>query len=130
MYSRSEKGLDSLVLTVCVFSEDIGMTFGIEKWAMLLMEKGKIVKSVGIELPDGKVIRSLQEGKSYKYLEISEADKFLEERMKLNVSKEHIRRLKKVLKLKLNGVNLVCGVNTWAVSLLRYPAAFVSWRKS
>ena len=29
MYSRSEKGLDSLVHTVCVFSEDIGMEFRI-----------------------------------------------------------------------------------------------------
>ena len=55
------------------------------------MEKGKIVKSFGIELPDGKVIKSLQEGESYKYLEILEADKFLEEKMKLNVSKEYTR---------------------------------------
>ena len=31
LYSRSEKGLDSLVQTVLVFSEDIGMRFGIEK---------------------------------------------------------------------------------------------------
>ena len=31
---------------------------------------------------------------------------------------------------KLNGGNLVRGVNTWAVSLLRYSAAFVKWRKS
>ena len=31
---------------------------------------------------------------------------------------------------KLNGGNLVHGVNAWAVSLLRYSAAFVSWRKS
>ena len=45
LYSRSEKGLDSLVQTVCVFSEDIAMEFGIEKCTMLLMEKGKIVKS-------------------------------------------------------------------------------------
>ena len=59
LYSRSEKGLDSLVQTVRVFSEDIGMEFGIEKCAMLVMEKGKIVKSVGIELSDGKVIKSL-----------------------------------------------------------------------
>ena len=50
--------------------------------------------------------------------------------MKLNVSKEYIRRLRKVLKSKLNDGNLVCGVNTWAVFLLRYSAAFVSWRKS
>ena len=75
------------------------------------MEKGKIVKSVGIELPNGKVIKSSQEGESYKYLEILEADKVLEEKMKLNVSKEYIRRLRKVLQSKLNSENLVRGVN-------------------
>ena len=50
--------------------------------------------------------------------------------MKLNVTKEYIRRIRKVLKSKLNGGNLVHGVNTWVVSLLRYSAAFVIWRKS
>ena len=40
------------------------------------MEKGKILKSVGIELLDDKVIKSLQEGESYKYLGILEADDF------------------------------------------------------
>ena len=69
-------------------SEDIGMEFGIEKCAML----GKIVKLGGIELLDGKVIKSLQEDESCKYFGILEADKFLEEKMKLNVSKEYIRR--------------------------------------
>ena len=102
------------------------MEFGTEKCAMLGIEKGKIVKSVGIKLPDGKVIKSLQEGESYKYLGILEADEFLEEKMKLNVSKEYIRRLRKFFKSKLNGGNLVCGVNTWVVSLLRYSTAFVS----
>ena len=72
------------------------------------------------------MFKSLQEGQSYKYLGISEADKFLKEKMKLNVSKEYIRRLKKVFKSKLNGKNLVHGVNTWAVSLVRYSAAFAS----
>ena len=43
---------------------------------------------------------------------------------------EDIRRLRNVLKSKLNDGNLVRGVNTWAVPLLRYSAAFVSWRKS
>ena len=50
--------------------------------------------------------------------------------MKLNVSKKSIRRIRKVFKSKLNGGKLVRGVNTWAVSLLRYSAAFASWRKS
>ena len=34
------------------------------------------------------------------------------------------------MKSKLNSGNLVCGVNTWAVSILRYSAVIVSWRKS
>ena len=106
------------------------MEFCIEKCVMLVMEKGKISKSVGIELPVGKVIKSLQEGESYNYLGILEADKFLEENMKFNVSKEYITRLRKVLKTKLNGENLVRGVNIWAVFLLRYSAACVGWRKS
>ena len=75
----SEKGFDSLVQTVCVFNADIGMEFGIEKCAMLVLEKRKIVKSVGTELPDSKVIKLLQQGESYNYLGILEADKFSED---------------------------------------------------
>ena len=75
-----------------------------------------VQKSVGIELPNGKCIKSLQGGERYKYLGILEADTFLEEKMKFNLSKEYIRRLRKVLKSKLSGGNLVCAVNTWAVS--------------
>ena len=123
LHSRSEKGLDSLVQKVRVFSEDIGMEFGIENCAMVVIEKGKIVKPISIKLPDGKVIKWLQEGESYKYLGISEADNFLEEKMKLNVSKEYIR-IRKVLQSKMNIGNLVHKVNTWVVSLLRYSAAF------
>ena len=59
LYSGSEKGSESLVQTVRLFSKGIGIKFGIEKCAMLVMEKGKIVKSVGIEFPDGTVIKSL-----------------------------------------------------------------------
>ena len=93
------------------------MKFGIEMCATLVVEKRKIVKSVGMKLPDGKVFNLLQESESYKYLGILEAEKFLGVEMKLKVSKEYFRRLEKVLKTKLNGWNLVQGVNTWTVSL-------------
>ena len=102
LYSRNEKELDSLVQTKCGFIEDIEIDFGIEKCAMVVIDKGKIVKSVGIELPDGKAIKSIQEGESYKHLETLEADRFLGEEMKLKG-----KRLKKVLKSKLNSGNLV-----------------------
>ena len=56
LYSRNEKELDSLVQTIHIFSKNIGMEFSIEKRAVLEIEKGKIVKSIGIELPGGNVI--------------------------------------------------------------------------
>ena len=94
LYSRSDKGLDSLVQTVHVFSEDRGIEFGIEKCTVLVIEKGKIFKSVGIELLDGKVIKSLQEGESYKYLGMLETYRFLGEEVKLKLSMEYFRKLK------------------------------------
>ena len=33
------------------------------------------------------------------------------------------------MKSKLNGWDLVQGINTWAVSILKYSAAFIRWRK-
>ena len=54
----------------CLFSEDIGMEFCSKKCATSVIEKGKILKSVRIELACGEFIKSLQEGESYKYLGI------------------------------------------------------------
>ena len=44
--------------------------------------------------------------------------------MKLKGSEEYFRELKNLLKSKLNGGNLVHEGNTWAMSLLRYSAAY------
>ena len=101
LYSRNEKKLDSLVQTIRIFNKDIRMEFGIEKCAILVIEKGKIVKTVGVEFPDGKLFKSLQEGESYKYLEILEVERLLGGEMKLKLPKEYFRRLKKDLKSKL-----------------------------
>ena len=71
--------MDSLVQTIRIFSIVIGMEFGIKKCAMLVIVKEKIVKSSGIELSDK--VKSLQEEKSYRYLVISEANRFLGEEL-------------------------------------------------
>ena len=79
------------------------MEFGIEKHDKLVIEKEKIVTLVGVELPDGNVIKWLQEDESYKYLRSLNTHRFVGEDIKLNISKEYFRRLRKVLKSKLNG---------------------------
>ena len=64
LLSCNGKELNLLVQTIHIFSKDIGMEFGIQKCAMLMIETGKILKSVGTEMPDDKVIKSLQEDES------------------------------------------------------------------
>ena len=82
LYCKSEKALDSLIQTVRIFSEDIEMQCGINKCAMLVMKKGKIVMSDSMRLPNDKVIKSLEEGESYKYLGVLEADGVMVNEMK------------------------------------------------
>ena len=38
--------------------------------------------------------------------------------------------MRKILETKLNGGNIITGVNTWAISLLRYSAAFLDWTEA
>lgn len=66
-FVKSEKGLDSLVQTIYVFIEDIGMKFSIEKCPMRVMGRGKIVKSEGIEFTGKEKTKSLDEKESYRY---------------------------------------------------------------
>ena len=50
---RMKKGLDSLILTVRVFSEDTGVEFGIDNCDVLVMKnEWKRIKSEGIKLPE------------------------------------------------------------------------------
>ena len=60
LYCKSGRTLDSLIQTARIFSEDTERQLGIEKCAMLLIKKGKIVNSDGIELSNDKLIKSLE----------------------------------------------------------------------
>ena len=127
LYAKTEKKLDSLVQTVRVFSEDIGIKFSIKKCSMLVMKRGKKVKSDGIKLPEDTVIKALRDGEGYKYLGILKADDLQKKEMKIKVLNEYKKRVRKIVKTKLNGRNIVKGINTWAIPVLKYSAPFLSW---
>ena len=62
LYAKSETGLESLVQTVHIFSNDIGIEFGVEKCAVMMIRRGKLERSDDIILPDESVIKGLAEG--------------------------------------------------------------------
>ena len=57
-YGASKDQLDSLVQVVRIFSQDIRMSFGLDKCEVLEMRRGRQVGSSGIDLPDDQHIRS------------------------------------------------------------------------
>ena len=59
LHANSEGEWDSLIQTVMSFSADVGMVFGLDKWAELVLKRGKMVWTERIELPHGKRMREV-----------------------------------------------------------------------
>ena len=49
--------------------------------------------------------------------------------MKDKIQKEYPRRIRKLLDTKLSSRNLIKGINTWAVPLVRYSGPFLKWTR-
>ena len=47
--------------------------------------------------------------------------------MKNKIQKNYLRRTRKLLETKLSSRNLIKGINTWAVSFVRYSGPFLKW---
>ena len=113
LFAKTEKELESLIHAVRIYSQDIGMEFGIEKCAILVMKSCKGHLTDRMELSNRDKIRTLAENETYKYLGILEADTIKQVEMKdkiqkgelENYSRQHSRR------------NNIKGINTWAVPL-------------
>ena len=67
----------------------------------------------------------LGEKENYKYLEILEVDTIKQAEMKKKIRKEYLRQTKKLHKTKLCSRNLIKGINTWEVPLVRYLRSFM-----
>ena len=103
------------------------MEFGVAKPAVLTLKKGKMTSSDGIVLLSKTTMKGLKDGDGYKYLGVIQADRMKHHEMKEKIKTEYCRQVRKILETKLNGGSIIIGINTWAVSLLRYSAAFLDW---
>ena len=83
-FAKNEKEKETLIHAVRIYSQDIGMEFGIEKCAILVMKSSKRHLTNGMELPNQDKIRTLGEKENYKYLDILVADTIKQVEMKEN----------------------------------------------
>ena len=120
LFAKNEKEQETLIHTVRIYSQDIGMELGIDKCTMLVMKSGKRHLTDGMELPNQNKNWTLGEKETNKYLGILEADAVKQVRMKDKIKKEYLRSTRKLLETKLCGRSFIKEVNTWALHLVRY----------
>ena len=101
------------------------MEFRLPKCGVLIMKRGKVVKSEGISMHDGKMVKNIEES-GCKYLETLDAYGIKHEEMKGQMKKEYIRRVRIILKSKLNVECIISAINSSAVSIVRHGAEIIS----
>ena len=107
LFAKNEKELGTLIQTVRIYSLDIGMDFGIEKYAFLIMKSGKQQMIDVIELLNHGKIRTLGEKEYWK-------------RTPLNMRKWKEKKNpgeRTNIETKLHSRNLIKEINTWSVPL-------------
>ena len=93
------------------------------------MRSGKRHLTDGMELPNQDKIRTLGEKETDKYLGILEANTVKQVEIKEKIEKENLRRTRKLLEAKLSSRNIIKGINTWVVPLVRYSGPFLKWTR-
>ena len=68
LFAKNEKELENLEHTIRIYSQDLGMEFGIEKWAMLVMKSGKRHLTDGMELPNQDKIKNARRKRNLQIL--------------------------------------------------------------
>ena len=117
LYGKSTAELESLLNTVRIFSNDISMEFGLDKCATLAIIKGKVTETQGMNLSTNN-IKGLNLDETYKNLDILHADDIKHKQVKKNILSEYNKRVRTILKSRLNGSNIIKAINSWAVPVV------------
>ena len=129
LFPQNEQELETLIQALTMYSQDIGMEFGIEKCTMLIMKSRTRQMTPEIELSNQEKNRTLGEKETYKYLGILEANTIKQTVMKENIEKEYLRRTEILRKTELHRRNIIRGIYTCAVLFVRYSWPFLKWTK-
>ena len=126
LYGKSEREIDSLINLTRIFSDDIGMSFGLDKCGRLVTKRGHVIRTGGIDLPDGH-IDDIQE--SYKYLGVLQSYGNHNQEVRKKATREYKKRIRQVLKSDLTAKNKIIAINTYATPVIRYTAGIIDWPK-
>ena len=110
LVAKDDSDLECLLQIVRKFSDDTGMSFGLDKCAKATFERGTLPKRASVELDRNKVIKDVEEGEVYNYLVVDESDAIQHAAMKDKIRKECYRRVG----AEVNHANCIKAKNTLA----------------
>ena len=73
LFGANDNQLASMIRIVNKFSDDIGMSFGVDKCKKLTIQRGKIVQIENIQLDNHEELKSLELNQQHKYLGFGES---------------------------------------------------------
>ena len=124
---KNDYELEGLLRTVKTFSDDIGMTFGLDKCAKATFIKEKLKYTNSIVLDIDTKFKELDQGETYKYLGAEEDDGIQHGKMEEKIRKACYRRVRAVLESELNAKNKLEAITTLAVPVVSYSFNLVNW---
>lgn len=126
IYSSTAQQLKQNLTLVEMFSNDIRMSFGLEKCRTQCINRGKR-EVITHELESHELIDCMQEGDTYKYLGIKQSRLIEQSETKDRLLTEYLDRVRRVTRTKLLGKNMVKAINTYAIPLLAYSFGVIDW---
>ena len=130
LFAKDDKNLEEMLKLVKKFSDDNGMTFGLEKCPKASFKRGKLTRSVSIELDRDTIIKDLDQEEYYKHLGVNECEGIQHSQMKEKIRKECYNRVRAILKIELNSANRIEAINTLAIPVVTYSLSIVNWTPS
>eukprot|EP00957_Ditylum_brightwellii_P186345 14188111-Ditylum_brightwellii.AAC.1 len=112
IYAKNNEELERLNALVKAFSKEIGMTYSLDKCAVLTVGKEKpITSDILPEIP------KVDETNGYKYLGVAEGCVFLTQEVKKLASKAYITWIHKILTSGLTRNKMMAAICAFAISL-------------
>ena len=102
LFAKDDNDLEGLLEMVKKFSDDIGMSFGLDKCAKATFKRGKLTGTTSVELDQNIVIKDLVQEEVYKYFGVDESNGIQHATVKEKVRKECYQRVGAILKTELS----------------------------
>ncbi|XP_060534521.1 uncharacterized protein LOC132706940 [Cylas formicarius] len=130
IFSDTEKGLKRQLRCIENFSNDIRMSFGLEKCKVGRLHRGEWRQLDGHQLTQhssGGKITTLDKFETYKYLGLAQARGIDSKSVKTLLTERFKERVKHILKTRLAGRNMATAINSYAVPAVAYSFGIVDW---